>query len=130
MILLIESQYYFSRHYFLVEYDSNTFPDQAKFFVNELEKYKRKSDVAKPIEYGDLEYFEPDRRRYNINDSGDIYFTIFNTATGALREIKEEWERSNREGRGFQRKEVLENIAAHHNYQRVWEMIDKHFVWL
>ncbi|MEB4819767.1 hypothetical protein [Bacillus thuringiensis] len=72
---LLVSQYYHSRHMFIVEHKGD-FLGQAKKCATRLIEYKRKNGSESEISLRDLTYFKDDtiRSRYNINDPGDIYF--------------------------------------------------------
>lgn len=127
MILLITTQYYYSRHCFLAKYDQVTFEEQARALVEELETYKRSKDDIRPINYGDFEYIGRRGTRYNINDSGDIYFELYGNANGALSAIKGYWGDTRRENRGFQRKDTVEKISEHHDKYAVLNIVKRHF---
>lgn len=127
MILLITTQYCYSRHCFLVEYDQVTFEAQARALVAELEVYKRSKDDVRPINYGDLDYIGSRGTRYNINDSGDIYFELYGNANGALGAIKGYWEDTRREIQGFQRKDTVEKISEHHDKYAILNIVERHF---
>ena len=128
--LLIVSQYYHSRHCFVVPADENTYRDNAKALITDLEKYKRRSDNDSPVHLGDKEeLFYPNISwRWNVNDSGDIYFIPCYSIAGAIHRCKEYWEHSYRDSRGFKRKDILENISNHHNYDNVREIVNRYFV--
>ena len=133
MILLIVSQYRYSRHLFLVEYVEETFRDSARGFIKELEEYKRPEEWAmKEIHYGDLigKHFSPDKSRYNVNDAGDIYFLIKEKVSSHMREIEGYIETSIRESVGYKSKiakMARESIETHHDYGRVREIVEKYF---
>jgi hypothetical protein len=125
---LIVSQYYHSRHFFIV----NLTPDfikQAKEFSYELMKYKRNEDNERELFAGDLDYIKDGeiRRRYNVNDSGDIYFIQSPYANYLMHEAIEFHESSLRESKGFQRKAITNSIDEHHNYKKVKEIVEKYF---
>jgi hypothetical protein len=127
---LIVSQYYHSRHMFIVNITDN-FIEKARAFAIELMSYKRGEEAQGRKNYlGDL---DPDyckeelRSRYNINDSGDIYFINSLYANRCMLEAFNYKEDSRRETVGFKRKDVLESISKHHNYDRVCEIVKKHF---
>lgn len=130
---LIVSQYYHSRHSFIVKHDSNTFIENAKKFASELMVHKRgePQEWHRPIEesLGDLTY-RPEseiRRRYNINDSGDIYFISSKYANYCKDAAIEYSEDSRRETVGFKQKKVLDAISQHHAYAKVKEIVEKYF---
>lgn len=125
---LIISQYYHSRHMFIVKHDER-FLDSAKAFATDLITYKRNKDSEGEMEWGDLVYGNPDeiRARYNINDSGDIYF-IQSQYANYCKDVAIEYRMDTlRESRGFQRKVVTEAINEHHNYRVVKEIVGKYF---
>jgi hypothetical protein len=126
---LIISQYYHSRHFFIVEHNPD-FMEKARSFVNELMVYKREAGSTREMYLGDLdpEYTSGEiRGRYNINDSGDIYFLQSNYANYLMGESWEYKEHSRRESRGYQNKKVTEAISQHHDYNRVKDIVKKYF---
>lgn len=128
---VIISQYYHSRHIFIVQHDEKTFLDSARALTEELMDYKRDADCERDKYLGDLdpEYSEGKeiRSRYNVNDSGDIYFIQVGYANRAMHVGFEYEETSRREARGFKSKKVQDAIAEHHNYKMVQEIVEKHF---
>ena len=130
MILLIVSQYRYSRHLFLVEYVEETFRDSAMGFIKELEEYKRPEEWAmKEIYYGDLcdKYFSPNNSRYNVNDAGDIYFLIKEKGNSLMREIQRYHETSFQEQKGYKSKFEKESLKNHHDFSRVEQIVANHF---
>lgn len=127
---LIVSQYYYSRHMFIVKIDEN-FIETAREFATELMQYKRGDNFrTDKLFLGDLDpkYSSDELRyRYNINDAGDIYFINFNYANRCMHEAFEYKEVSRRENMGYQKKQKVEDIAKHHNYRKVSEIVQKHF---
>lgn len=128
-VLVITSQYYHSRFSFVVEYNEDTFQQQAIGCIEELEKYKRKSDDTREIHLGDLDdkYYHKGRRRNNVNDAGDIYFDVCVSVNMAVYEVTQYSEHSKIESVGFKKKTVLENISNHHSYDRIKEIVCKYF---
>jgi hypothetical protein len=105
--------------------------ERAEAFAVELMTYKRGEEaVGRPFDLGDLEYGDPDqiRGRYNINDSGDIYFMNYLWANRCMWEAFRYRDDSLRESRGYQSKKVVDGITDHHEYNRVKEIVEKHFV--
>lgn len=127
---LIISQYYYSRHYFIVHHTED-FIEKAREFAKELMAYKRDADNERVISLGDLglRYVGNDiRQRYNINDSGDIYFLQSDYANRLAAETWSYKEDTRRESRGFQKKEVTRSISEHHDYKKVAAIVEKYFV--
>ena len=125
---LIISQYYYSRHMFIVKYNER-FLEKAKDFAKELITYKRDRDCTRELCLGDLDYGDPNvvRPRYNINDSGDIYF-IHAKYANYCKDVSIEYrEDSIRESRGYQSKKITNSICDHHDYHRVKEIVERHF---
>lgn len=130
---LIVSQYRHSYYTFIVKVptDIATFKSCLLGVTAELEEYKRDETDKSEIHYGDLEYLLDDSKeifyRYNVNDSGDIYI-INNSSINRLKEESEYYilERY-KASRGYKRKEVIEEIGKHHNYNKVREIIEKYF---
>lgn len=125
---LIVSQYYFSRHMFIVHIKED-FIEKAKQFAYELMVYKRSEDCERELYAGDLDYIKDGeiRRRYNTNDSGDIYFIQSPYANYCMHEAIEFREDSIRESRGFQKKSITNAISEHHDYRKVKEIVGKYF---
>ena len=125
---LVVSQYYNSRHTFIVEHKED-FLEKAKAFASELMKYKRDSDNDREMYLGDLDYIKDSkiRRRYNINDSGDIYFLQSDYANYCKDEALEYKEMSSRESKGYQKKAITNQINEHHSYHKVKEILEKYF---
>ena len=127
---LIISQYYYSRHYFIVHHTED-FIEKATEFAKELMTYKRDEGNEKEIYLGDLDpkyVGDGKRQRYNINDSGDIYFIQSDYANRLAAETWSYKEDTRRESRGFQKKEVTRSIDEHHSYKKVAEIVEKYFV--
>lgn len=126
---LIISQYYFSRHMFIVHHKQD-FIEKAKSFSKELMLYKRDEGNQREIYLGDLDYFKDKKEvisRYNINDSGDIYFIQSNYANRLMEETKRYHEDSIRGSKGYQKKAITNAIGEHHNYGKVKEILEKYF---
>ncbi|MGF7046346.1 hypothetical protein J2T13_000822 [Paenibacillus sp. DS2015] len=126
---LIISQYYYSRHFFIVKHDEN-FIEKARAFAEELMNYKRDANNEKELYLGDLDprYVGNEiRPRYNINDCGDIYFLQANYANKLMGESWQYKNDSRRERQGFQKKAVTESIDKHHCENKVFEIVKKHF---
>ena len=125
---LIVSQYYHSRHMFIVAINDD-FIDKARKCADELMRYKRNQAIGL-IYLGDLDEKycgEELRCRYNINDEGDIYFINAGYASRLMRESWEYKEDSRRESAGFKKKEVTQAISEHHDYRKIYEIVEKHF---
>lgn len=127
---IIISQYYHSRHIFIVNHDAD-FIQKARSFAKELMLYKRDADNQRVMYLGDLDPEYSDgksiRPRYNINDSGDIYFIQSNYVNYCKDVAIEYHDTSKREARGFQSKRVTDEIGSHHDYRRVKEIVERHF---
>jgi hypothetical protein len=124
---LIISQFYYSRHFFIVKHDEN-FIENAKKFALELVAHKRCFETGRELYIGDLEIESKEiRQRYNINDQGDIYFLQSNYANGLMGDSWGYKEDTRRESRGFQKKADVERINKHHNYKDVKKIVEKHF---
>lgn len=128
---LIVSQYYHSRHMFIVEIDGN-FIEKAREFALELMKYKRSDDENRTREeyLGDLDpkYSNGElRSRYNINDAGDIYFINSPYANYCMSVACDYTRDSLRESKGYIKKAITEEIDNHHSYKKVKEVVQNHF---
>lgn len=130
---LIVSQYRHSYHTFFVKVptDIATFKSCLLGVVEELEKYKRDETDTREINYGDLMYLLDDSKeifyRYNINDSGDIYI-INNAFINNLKDDASYYKLEQyKASRGYKRKDVIEDISKHHNYDKIYTIIKKYF---
>lgn len=127
---LIISQYYHSRHMFIVQHTED-FIERAKKFAYELMEYKRDEDYKRELRAGDLDYIKDSevRQRYNINDSGDIYLIQSNYVNYLMNVANEYHETTVLESRerGSKSKRVMNEIAEHHQYTLVKEIVEKYF---
>lgn len=127
--VLIISQYYHSRHMYIV-HRPDDFLDKAREFAIELMKHKRSADNTRPMYLGDLdpEYAgDGNKSRYNINDSGDIYFLQAKYANYLMEQSWEYRDISRRQAQGFKKKSELESIHRHHTEKHVYELVKKYF---
>ena len=127
--VVIISQYYHSYHSFVVEFDGQ-FIEKARAFTEELETYKRdENEQKRDINYGDLapKYSGLDRARHNVNDSGDIYFLSKETVNECLHEIQYYDKQAVEFAKGRKKNAIVEDISKHHNYEKVKEIVKKHF---
>lgn len=126
---LIVSQFYYSRHTFIVHHTKD-FIERAKSFTAELIAYKRGEEHYVDDPYlGDLDYIKDDkiRYRYNINDHGDIYFIQSNSVNYLKDRAVEFIKCPVREDRGYQKKAIADAISNHHNLSEVRGIVDNHF---
>ena len=126
---LIVSQYYHSRHCFIVEFNPKTFIEQAKKLTSDLQKLKRQAGSEHDIDYGDLTYKQADEiySRYNINDSGDIYF-INSMYSSHLMGVACGYQADSiRESRGYIKAAIKERIYEHHLDYVVRKIVEKYF---
>jgi hypothetical protein len=129
---LIVSQYYHSRHFFIVKHTED-FIEKARLFALDLFKLKRsEGHFVRECQLGDLDpkYIgDPNviKSRYNINDAGDIYFIQGNHANHCMNVANEYHETSVLQGRGRISKAVLNDVSKHHNYYDVKNVVEKHF---
>lgn len=125
---LIVSQYYHSRHTFIVHHTED-FIERAKKFAAELIVYKRDEGSEEGMYLGDLDYIKDDkiRSRYNINDQGDIYFIQSGYAHFLKDRAVEFSTVSDRENRGYQSQRITDAIAEHHSYRKIKEIVKRHF---
>ncbi len=130
-VLLIISQYRWSRHMFIVESksDDQEYLKVSQKLIEELEDYKRISINRGDYNYGDMQepFFGGMKRRHNVNDSGDIYFIPCISITHALKEIKEYWDTSRRESRGYKKRELEKSVDDHHNVAIIRDIVSRHF---
>jgi len=127
--LLIISQYYHSRHYFIVE----RFKNEAVLYylcrrlIEEMEDHKR-SDT-RPYEYGDIteDHFKSLKWQRNVNDSGDIYFIPCGSIAKALYEMRYYQDCTRREAQGYKKQAVLSAISEHHDKTKIGEMVGRYF---
>lgn len=131
--MVIISQYRWSRHCYIVEFETD-FLEKAKQFAVELMTYKRgenNNDWRKlPSEnLGDLTYNSPEKiyGRYNINDAGDIYFINTQSVNRCKDICLEYYEVSKYESKGYKPKALEEDIRNHHNETVVRRILEKYF---
>lgn len=130
---LIVSQYHYSHHCFVVKHDSR-FVVNAISLIWDLEKHKRGVEKEeRPVWLGDfspdwLKSDNPIRQRYNVNDkSGDIYFMQSPTANYCMEMARIYFELERDGSKGYQRVKKLEDIAKHHGYSDILEIVQRHF---
>lgn len=125
---LLVSQYYHSRHMFIVEHKED-FLGQAKKCATELIEHKREKDFEHEISLGDLTYFQEDtiRSRYNINDQGDIYFIQGDSIQSLIGDVLNYHETSVNQSSRRIKKAVLNDIAEHHRLSEITKIVEKHF---
>lgn len=125
---LIISQYYHSRHFFIVQH-TDDFLKRAKLCADELMLYKRDEGDTRELYAGDIDYDKTSeiRVRYNINDAGDIYFIQSNYANYLASESRKYLEDSIRESKGYQEKKITDQISEHHDYSHISKIVQKHF---
>lgn len=125
---LIISQYYHSRHSFIVKMP-NDFINKAKSVIEKLENYKRENKMRE-YNYGDIGYHQDDDRifgRYNVNDEGDIYFITSNSINDLL-EVAENYRiESYKESRQYIKNKIKEDIHNYHNYFTIHKIIKEYF---
>lgn len=129
--VIITSQYWDEGHIFLCEYNDD-FIDRAKRTVEQLEDYKREEGNTKDYYYGDLKYFNENeiRSRYNLNDSGDIYFVMAWSTRDLVEKHKkqlEEAEKYRRGRRGRRAKRIINECDKHHSYKEIARIIEDNF---
>lgn len=129
--ILIVSQYYHSRHFFVIstDFEDADYYRAARDLIVDLEAHKRDRSVVRPPQYGDMdqEYFRGKTRRYNINDSGDIYFIPCYSMEQVLNISKEFWEHSKRDSRGYIKNVIQKQIGDHHFYSDIRKLVAEHF---
>lgn len=136
--VLITSQYYHSRHSFIVKYDKDTFLEDARALVTDLFALKRAEGYVCRDRYpfGDLDdkFYRENGSRHNINDAGDIYF-IKHERANYLSHIVSDYDNQSRldlKHSGYDKrtktfKNILAKIEKHHNYRDVVGIVMKHF---
>lgn len=125
---LIISQYYHSRHSFVVEFPED-FTERCKEFIMALEDYKRENK-EQPYRFGDIGYHSSEDticRRYNVNDAGDIYFINSNSINELMGVAEDYFLTSYKESRPYQRKEITHNIYQHHKFDEVQKIVEQYF---
>ncbi|MGN1326533.1 MAG: hypothetical protein ACI4VQ_00380 [Clostridia bacterium] len=128
---LLISQYYHSRYSFIIEFPENFF-DIMKKFIEEIEDYKR-DNKGRPYAYGDIGYLKSQNHigyRYNINDEGDIYI-INSNSINDLKDITNEYFlKSYRESKQYIKKQIINDINNHHDYETIENIVKKYFILL
>lgn len=131
-VTLIISQYYHSYHYFIVMIPNNVnFIRTLREFTKELDCYKGSTRCLKNSDVFYYEETDEIEHRYNVNSNGDIYFLNFCTSNAAQQYIQKSIHETNETRyfrRGYKKKSVLEDIRKHHDYDKVREIVEKHFV--
>lgn len=128
-VTLIISQYYHSYHYFIVMIPNDVnYIRTLREFTEELDSYKGSTRCLKN---SDVFYYKETNKikhRYNVNSNGDIYFLNFCTSNAAQQYIQKSIHETRCFRRGYKKKSVLEYISKHHDYDKVREIVEKHFV--
>lgn len=97
----------------------------------ELEKYKRSPEDTREIDYGDLNYLLDNSKEifhsYNINDAGDIYIRNYNSINSLKDEAVHYEGKMYFKSRGRIANYILEDVSKHHNYIKIYEIIEKYF---
>lgn len=128
--LLIISQYYHSRHYFIVAREENAVKlyEDCRSLIEKFEDYKR-TGPTRPYQYGDIsgQYFNGLKHQRNVNDSGDIYFIPCGSIARALYEMRDYQNQSRREAQGYKKRADITAISEHHNENKLREIVSKHF---
>lgn len=128
---LIVSQYYHDYHYFIVEFDKNTFFDNMRALTIDLDRYKGGGENSRhAVTESDPFYYEKSEkiyRRYNVNGNGDIYFLNFAYVNTVQQEIQKMIRESRYARQGFKKRAVIEAIGKCHSYNDVAKIIQKHF---
>ena len=128
-VTLIISQYYHSYHYFIVMIPNDVnYIRTLREFTEELDSYKGSTRCLKD---SDVFYYKETNKikhRYNVNSNGDIYFLNFCTSNAAQQYIQKSIHETRYFRRGYKKKSVLEYISKHHDYDKVREIVEKHFV--
>ena len=90
---------------------------------------ERPQGDPRPINYGDLsdEWYRKGARRYNVNDSGDIYFVMGDSVDKLLPEIRDYYQSAERERRLDRRKGTAKKIALHHQASVVYGIVKSIF---
>lgn len=128
---LIISQYYHSRHSFIIEFPKDFFNIINKF-IEEIEDYKR-DNKKKPYDYGDIEYLKNKdyiRYRYNINDDGDIYIINSDSINDLKDTANKYFLQSYRESRQYIKRQIIRDVDKHHDYETIENIIKKYFILL
>ena len=136
---LIISQYYHSRHHFIVNVanmGNDEFLKKARSLMCLIEQYKRDAEsleLEAPIYLGDLEEkYCPNvdgtiRTDINVNDAGDVYFRLRKYANRCMYEAMEFYATSIRESKSYKKKEVLQAIQNHHDYEHIKSIVESVF---
>lgn len=89
--ILIVSQYYYSHHCFAVSADEENFREKALTLIEMLEDYKRDENNQKEYKYGYPrdEAYTDISVRWNVNDTGDIYFIPCRSISDVIKQAAE-----------------------------------------
>ncbi len=112
---------------FIVAFNEDSFIEQAKNMSRDLIEYKGPStrDYLGDLEYN---YETPGiRQRYNINEQGDIYIQNFGKLSDAIGWMQRYLGEADNASKGYKRKEVIKDIAEHHSYTNIKEIVERYF---
>ncbi len=132
--ILIVSQYYYSHHCFVVSAAEENFREKALTLIEKLEDYKRDEGDQRDYRYGypRENAYTDISVRWNVNDSGDIYFIPCQSISSAMSQAKEY--NSNllfiSKFQGMpkkQHKKIELNIANHHRFGDIRNIVGSVF---
>ena len=126
--VIITSQYWDEGYTFICEYEQR-FLEKAKKTIEKLEEYKRNKENKKDYYYGDLEYFNKDKiaSRYNLNDSGDIYFVMAWSIKDLLNKYNKQLDENKCYRKGRRKKEIINACKEHHDFNVIRKIISDNF---
>ena len=133
--ILIVSQYYYSHHCFVVSAAEENFREKALTLIEKLEDYKRQEDDPRKYSYGDEREtaYRAIDRRWNVNDSGDIYFIPCPSILSAMRQSSEEYNTDMQLATRYkgtpkkQREKIEAQVFLHHSFGKVKDIVGSVF---
>lgn len=132
--ILIVSQHYYSRHCFVVSAAEENFREKALTLIEKLEDYKRSDDDQREYKYGserETAYLDVSKR-WNVNDTGDIYFMPCRSISDAMDLAREHdsivWFDRQFKGAPKKRLEKIESdIFKHHSIRKIKDIVGSVF---
>ncbi len=133
--ILIVSQYYYSHHCFVVSAEEENFREKALTLIEKLEDHKRQEGDPRKYSYGgerETAYRAIDRR-WNVNDSGDIYFIPCQSLMSAMRQSSEEYNTDLQLATRYkgapkkQLNKIETDIILHHSFGEIKDIVDSVF---
>ncbi|MGN1417432.1 MAG: hypothetical protein ACI4XF_11335 [Oscillospiraceae bacterium] len=128
--ILIISQYYYSHHCFVVSAAEDNFREKALLLIEKLEDYKRDEGDEREYHYGceRSDAYRNIRYRWNVNDSGDIYFIPCYSILDAMKKSEEYNSELHRltklkGAKAAEKKAIDKRVSEHHSFSRIEKIV-------